>query len=178
MTGNQRADTFKLVTANWQEGFDDLAHSLTQACQVHYATRLVSVAVFGSIGRWTMRPDSDIDLLIVASPLPDGRMRRIEEFRPVEDSLELEIRSKRRLGIHTYRSPIFKTREEISSRPSILLDMTEDARILFDRDGFLVGQLEALKERLRELGARRVFQGEFWWWDLKPDLKPGEVFQL
>jgi len=178
MIGNQRTDTFKLVARNWQERFDDLVDSLTQACEVHYGARLVSVAIFGSIGRRTMRPDSDIDLLIVASPLPDGRMRRVEEFRPVEDSLEPEILSKRRFGIHTYLSPIFKTPEEISSRPPILLDLTEDARILFDRDGFLAGQLEALKERLQELGARRVFQGEFWWWDLKPDLKPGEVFQL
>ncbi|MCX5971457.1 MAG: nucleotidyltransferase domain-containing protein [Coprothermobacterota bacterium] len=152
--------------------------SLAQACKVHYGARLVSLAIFGSVGRGTMKPDSDIDLLIVASPLPYGRMKRVEGFRPVEDALEPEILKKRILGIHTYLSPIFKTPAEISSRPLILLDLTEDARILFDRDGFLRGQLEALKERLRELGARRVVQGEAWWWDLKPDFKPGEVFQL
>jgi len=178
MSGNQVTYTFEPLARNCKEEFDDLLDSLAQACKVHYGARLFSLAIFGSVGRGTMKPDSDIDLLIVASPLPDGRMKRVEEFRPVENALEPEILKKRILGIHTYLSPIFKTPAEISSRPLILLDLTEDARILFDRDGFLRGQLEALKERLHELGARRVVQGEAWWWDLKPDFQPGEVFQL
>jgi hypothetical protein len=31
---------------------------------------------------------------------------------------------------------------------------------------------------LHELGARRVRLGSAWYWDLKPDFKPGEVFDL
>jgi predicted nucleotidyltransferase len=166
------------LVADWQAEFDGLLQSLILACVTFYEDRLVSLAVFGSVGRGKMRPDSDIDILIVASPLPNGRMRRIEEFHPIEESLEKEIIAKRKLGIHTYLSPIFKTPHEISSRPPILLDLTEDARILYDRDNFLKEQLEALVTRLHELGAKRVYRGEAWWWDLKPNLKPGEVFQL
>ncbi|MFB3904718.1 MAG: hypothetical protein ACE15E_14805 [Acidobacteriota bacterium] len=39
-------------------------------------------------------------------------------------------------------------------------------------------QLRDLKDRLARLGARRVWQGNAWHWDLKPDYKPGDVFEL
>jgi predicted nucleotidyltransferase len=51
---------------------------VTQRVRHHYGARLVSLVVFGSIGRGTARPDSDVDLLIVAENLPDGRMARVE----------------------------------------------------------------------------------------------------
>ena len=56
--------------------------------------------------------------------------------------------------------------------------MVEDARILFDRDGFFAAVLERLRARLEALGARRVWRGNAWFWDLKPDYVPGEVFEL
>ena len=31
---------------------------------------------------------------------------------------------------------------------------------------------------LEKLGARRIWRGEAWMWDLKPDYKVGEVFEL
>jgi hypothetical protein len=144
----------------------------------HYGERLVSLALFGSAGRGTMRPDSDLDFLVVASPLPNGRMRRVEDFAPVESVLEPELRTKQSRGVYTYLSPIFKTPEEIVATSPILLDMTEDVRVLFDREGFLGRQLADLRARLRKLGARRVFSGDGWWWDLKPDFKDGEVFSI
>ena len=36
----------------------------------------------------------------------------------------------------------------------------------------------AMCEALAELGARRVPWQGGWYWELKPDLKPGEVFTL
>jgi predicted nucleotidyltransferase len=41
--------------------------NLSEACVVFYGDRLVSLVVFGSVGRKTVRPDSDIDILIVAN---------------------------------------------------------------------------------------------------------------
>ena len=125
-----------------------------------------------------MCPESDIDLLIVASPLPDGRMARVEEFTPVENALEDEMRDKEHLGIHTRLSPLFKTPREIAAHSPILLDMTQDARLLYDRDDFFQQQLNALRKRLKEWGAKRVFTGNAWWWDVKRDFKPGEVFEI
>ena len=60
----------------------------------------------------------------------------------------------------------------------LFLDMIEDARMLHDQDDFLRRTLAEFKARLDRLGARRVWRGNAWYWDLKPDYKPGEVFEL
>ncbi len=55
---------------------------------------------------------------------------------------------------------------------------SDASRIVFDRDGFLRGALDAFAARLAHLGARRIWRGEHWFWDLKPDYQPGDVFEL
>jgi hypothetical protein len=56
--------------------------------------------------------------------------------------------------------------------------MIEDARLLYDPEGFLAGYLDRLRARLRQLGARRIRRDNAWYWELKPDLAPGEIFTL
>ena len=60
----------------------------------------------------------------------------------------------------------------------ILLDMLDDGRLLYDRGGFFAGELAALKERLDKLGSKRIWKGDAWYWDLKPDFKPGDEIVL
>jgi hypothetical protein len=54
----------------------------------------------------------------------------------------------------------------------------EEAKIAYDRDGFLYNNLTRLRLKLAELGAKRVPIGDRWYWDLKPDYKPLEVVNL
>jgi len=35
-----------------------------------------------------------------------------------------------------------------------------------------------LKGRLDKLGARRIWKDDAWYWDLKPDFKPGDEIVL
>jgi len=56
--------------------------------------------------------------------------------------------------------------------------MTEDIEILYDRNQFFQKRLDRLKKRLHELGSKKIWKGEMWYWVLKPDLKPGEIFSL
>ena len=56
--------------------------------------------------------------------------------------------------------------------------MVEDARVLYDRNGFFANELTRLRSKLTQLGAKRVWKGNVWYWDLKPDYRPGEVFDL
>jgi len=163
---------------DWCRAFEEVLDACKTACEEFYGERLVSLAVFGSVGRRTMRPDSDIDLLVVAYGLPKGRMRRVAEFVAVERCVEPILRAKESAGVRTRLSPLIRTPSEIEAGSAILLDMTEDLRALFDRDRFLERRIEKLRQRLKELGARRVRTGDAWWWDLKPDFKPGEVFTL
>lgn len=158
--------------------YDELLAHLLEKLEEHYGSRLVACAVFGSVGRGTPRQDSDIDLLIVARDLPRGRLRRVEEFLPVEAAIEPDLKAAVPVGAAIVLSPVFKTPEEFEAGSPLFLDMVEDARILFDPDGFLSRCLEGLRARLQKLGARRIRRGNAWYWDLKPDLKPGEVFTL
>lgn len=158
--------------------FDHLLAVALTGVQAFYRDRLVSLAVFGSVGRGTMRADSDIDLFLVAEPLEPNRTVRNREFNGVEESVKSALIQARTKGINTCFTPLIYTPDEVRRHPSVMLDMTQDARILFDRDAFLDGELETMRQRMRILGSRRIFMGDAWYWDLKPDFKPGEVVTI
>lgn len=160
------------------EHLQHLLADVVAATRSHYGNRLVSLVVFGSVGRGTARPDSDLDLLIVADDLPAGRMARVREFAAVEATLQERQANGRRLGFPIDCSPVFKTRDEVLSGSPLFFDMVDDARILFDRDGFFAAALGRLRTRLTQLGARRIWRGNAWFWDLKPNYRSGEVFEL
>lgn len=144
-----------------------LFEELQILCRKTYGERLVSLAVFGSVGRGTARPDSDVDILLVVEGLSHWRMKRMEEFKPIESALT---------GVPI--SPILKTPDEIKNGSPLLLDMVEDAVTLYDRADFLKNTLDNLRANLARLGAKRIWRGDQWFWDLKPDYRRGEVFEV
>jgi hypothetical protein len=158
--------------------YEEILQALPAELHATYGPRLVACAVFGSVGRGTPRYGSDIDLLLVVRGLPRGRFKRVDEFLPVEARLEAALT----VGEPGYPaialSPVFKTPEEVEAGSPLFFDMVEDAQILYDPEGFLAHYLDGLRARLRQLGARRLWRGNAWYWELKPDLKPGEVFAL
>lgn len=161
-----------------KEQFDSLIEATRAACRRCYGERLKALALFGSVARGTMRFDSDIDLLLVVSPLPDGRMRRMDEFRAVDEAMAGKLARAQALGIHTSLSPVFKTPDELRQGSLLFLDMIDEARILHDPEGMLKAYFADLGARLRRLGAQRVQKAGGYYWLLKPDLKPGEDFSL
>lgn len=161
-----------------QRGLEELLAAVLAACRQHYGERLVSLAVFGSVGRGVARPDSDVDLLIIVRDLPRGRVARSADFRAVEQAVAPRLAALRLEGIRPELSPVFKTPAELSQGSPLLLDMVQDARLLQDREDCLRNALAALQARLERLGARRVWRGSAWYWDLRPDYRPGEVFEL
>jgi len=158
--------------------YDALETEVAEAVRAVYGERLVSLVVFGSVGRRSPRPGSDMDLLLVCEPLPRGRPARVEEFRSVEKRLAACLEKMNASGLRVELSPVFKTPAEAQRGSPLFLDMVEDGRVLFDRGGFMQGVLRRLAARLEALGARRVRRGNAWFWDLKPDFRVGEVFDL
>ncbi len=158
--------------------FESLLAELTTEIEKHYGARLISAVVFGSVGRGTPRADSDLDILIIADPLPDGRMPRVADFAPVREALAARILALRAKDIFTTLAPIFKTPADARRGSLLFLDMIDDGRILSDRSGFWNQFLGDFKERLRRLGARKIVDGDRWYWDLKPDYRVGEIFEI
>ena len=74
---------------------------------------------------------------------------------------------------------VFRTEKELADTPWLLLDICDHGIILFDPRQVLARKLASLRLRLRELGSRRVELADgSWYWDLKPDMRPGEVIAL
>lgn len=155
-----------------------LAKRLANELEAAWGDNLVCVAVFGSTARGDQTPTSDIDLLVVAETLPATVTERHGLFYQVESRLDPDFESLRRIGIYTEFSPLLKSRAEASRNARLYLDMTLDCVILHDKNGFFESVLDRLRARLKELNAKRIHLGKKWYWDLKPDYKPGEVFEL
>lgn len=159
--------------------FAELAVSLATLLHL-LGPRLRSVALFGSCARGTPAPESDIDLLIVGDPLPSSLEGRLEELRPVTEAVYRFARTRppRRRELHLPQIVPF-TPAELHEEPPLLLDLTQDARILFDPEGILTEELERLRRKLARLGSRRVRTAEGWeYWALKPGARVGEVGEL
>jgi len=161
-----------------KEYFDRVVETLAGEVAGYYGDRLISLAIFGSVARGTYRHDSDIDLLLVVDRLPRGRMKRIAEFMRIEERLGKILKDARKQGLFIELSPIIKGPDEVEAGSPLFLDMIEDIKVLYDKDCFLMNRLKRLKARLDKLGARRLWRGNAWYWDLKPDFKPGDVIEL
>jgi hypothetical protein len=150
--------------------------------QEHFGDRLISLVLYGSVARSEAREDSDIDLLLILDPVTTNYHRRLDEVLVVQTRLEQEGVYEaliKVLGHAPYLSYLILSKEEADENRYIYLDMVEDAKLLFDRAGFFEMRLRAVRNRLEELGSRRVqLEDGTRYWDLKPDLKAGECFVL
>ncbi len=139
---------------------------------------LLAVALFGSVARGTGHATSDIDLLIVHRG--DARealglfidillaLRRTPEYQ----ALEAE-------GFLPEPAPLFLTPERLAQHPRVLLDVLDHGVVLHDPERLLDETLKQLRQRLDALGARKVTLPDgTWYWDLKPDWKPGDTIAL
>lgn len=160
----------------YREEFERALQIINQATQEVYGERLVSVAVFGSVGRGTPRPDSDIDLLIVAESLPRGRLKRMAEFAGVEEIVESRAPEFRLIKLDL--SPVIKEKNEVLQGSLLFLDLIDDVKICYDRGDFLFLYLRGLKRKLQQMGARKIYRGGAWYWVLKENYRPGEVIEI
>lgn len=155
-----------------------MEQALLRECQSFYGARLITLAGYGSVARGTFGPLSDFDFLLVADDFADGNPPRNQEFQSVKRALEPEMENCRAAGWEITLRPLFKSPPAVEYGSPLFLDMVDDARILFDRDDFFARRLDLMQKRMRALGSKRIWEGETWYWDLKPDWKPGDVIEL
>jgi hypothetical protein len=140
--------------------------------------KLVTVGLFGSVARNEATPFSDIDLLLIIEGLPRGRFARLDLLEAVNDEIDPHLERLREEDIFSDICPILKTPEEAKRPTPLYLDMVEDLQILYDRENFFFDILNQVRDSLKKLGARRQSLGSFRYWELKPDYKPGEIFEI
>jgi predicted nucleotidyltransferase len=151
---------------------------LRQRAQAFYGDHLISLAVFGSHASGRARPRSDLDLLLVLSTAAPRRRLRLDEFDRLEEDLGPALDALEAEGWPCDLSPVIRTRDEAERFSILYLDMTVDVRILVDRDNFLQRRLDRMRAELQRLGAERRTLGDRWYWVLKKDYRPGEVFEI
>lgn len=160
--------------ATYKKLLDQLLESLREALGRDV---IQAFALFGSVARSEARRDSDIDLLVVHKPVS---FRPVERFSEVRSKLHKsdEYQRLEAEGFTTDSFPIFMTEEDLYERPLILLDIMDHGVIVYD-NGVLEKRFDSLSKRLSELGSKKVvLEDGSWYWDLKPDWKPGEVIEL
>lgn len=154
------------------------ARDYAEALKVLLGERLISVVLFGSVARGEAGPYSDIDLLIVVDGLPKGRFARKALLSALDPMVEERLAALEAQGCFPRLTRLIKTGAEAGRVVPLYLDMTEDAKLLYDRDAFFSSVLDRLRHRLQQLGAVRKYKGQVRYWDLKPDLVAGDRFEL
>lgn len=161
---------------------NDLLKNLLEAfiIKLKNEPRLNPAAVihFGSTARGPFKHETDIDLMIVCSQLPQNRYERFELIYPLEQSMDLYFSKLRQQNHHLYFSTILKTKEEFAHFSLLYLDMITDAKILLDEEGLAENVFQKTKQWIEVSGAYRVQRGLKWYWVLKKDYKQGEYFQV
>jgi hypothetical protein len=138
---------------------------------------LVAIALFGSVARGEARPQSDLDLYVVTRKPSPGDPRLREMWGRIDASSE--YRALVRAGYRPTPSPVPHTIGDLARHPWILLDIAHHGVILHDPESILERELNLVRRRMAELGSRRVeLPDGSWYWDLKPDWRPGEVIEL
>jgi predicted nucleotidyltransferase len=151
-----------------------IINKFKQKLLVRFRDELISLVLFGSVARGTARKESDMDVLIILKDAPDSYYERL---KPVVE-IELEMR-KDAERMPPVLSSIILSLDEAKQNRNIFLDMIDDSIILYDTDNFFKNRLSELKNRLDQLGSRKILlDDDTWYWNLKPDIKAGDVIEL
>ena len=131
------------------------------ALKDNLGTALISVVLFGSQARGEARPDSDWDMLIISSSLPNKPFQRhlhLKQILPAAWRAKISI--------------LAKTPQECEARLSSLwLDIALDGLILYDPEGYMQKKLSYLKKLITKEGLYRKQDGAdfVWQWQSVPE---------
>jgi predicted nucleotidyltransferase len=162
--------------------YRQIAEDFARLLERGLGEQLVSVVLYGSVARGDTQVGSDIDMLVIVDARSREEKRALRR-RVVDLATEFEnsglMEELFQQGHLVDLEHRLYTKEEAQRTHIFYLDLTQDAILLVDRDGFFASKLEQVRQRMGELGTRRVyFEDGCWYWELKPGMQPGEVVEL
>ncbi|MEM3713166.1 MAG: nucleotidyltransferase domain-containing protein, partial [Thermoproteota archaeon] len=140
-------------------------------------SKLESIVLFGSLSTGRVRPESDIDLLVVARDLPDKYSDRTSIIRGIVSSKALDeiiIHNWKKNDVYSELDILLIDVKEASVTHPLYLDLTKDCVIIYDRNNLMTEKLEEVREKLEEMGAKRFEEPDgSWYWILSPRVSRG-----
>lgn len=141
---------------------------------------LMGLLVFGSIARGDWDGDSDVDLLIVLRRFEGTRREMLGEIIEIRKELRISREYKECVSRGFYPTVEVYPLEADEARKfrRMYLDALTEGVIVFERESFLTNLTRDFKERLREIGARRIeipSVGHYW---TLGNMRAGEVLDL
>ncbi|MCX8188967.1 MAG: nucleotidyltransferase domain-containing protein [Nitrososphaeria archaeon] len=135
-------------------------------------SRLESIVLFGSLSKGTAKPESDIDLLVVAKELPESYSERtsiiheIVSFKLMDDII---IYLWKNYGIYADLDILLIDERETNITHPFYLDMVKDAIIIYDKNNIMSNKIEEVRKKLEKIGAKRFEEPDgSWYWILSP----------
>jgi HEPN domain-containing protein len=122
--------------------------------------RLLAVVLFGSRVRRTARPESDWDVLVVATDLPDT----------LADRARLLARGSTPPAVRGIAALLHSPEEFTHGLASVYLDIALDGQILYDPQGIAARRLASVRKLIRSEGLYReeTPAGDMWTWRKPP----------
>lgn len=138
----------------------DLAKRYAAEARERLGDHIVSIALYGSVARGEAGPGSDIDLFVVFTNAPPGMLNRRRLLDPVRESLTPDLEMLWREGIYVDFVEVIRTRSEAEKFHPLYLDMSQEAVLLYDRNGFLEKVLGRGRRRAGEEGSGAEIHGK------------------
>ncbi|MCX8184003.1 MAG: nucleotidyltransferase domain-containing protein, partial [Crenarchaeota archaeon] len=136
-------------------------------------SKLESIVLFGSLSVGRAKPESDIDLLVVARDMPikySERTSIIREAMSCKLMDDIIIQAWREKGLYTELDTLLIDVEEASVTHPFYLDLTRDCVIIYDKNGLMTRKIAEVREKLEKIGAKRFEEPDgSWYWVLAPE---------
>lgn len=141
---------------------DHFLSNVVGVFKAHLGPDLIAIVLYGSWARGETRPESDIDLLLIARNLPRDRFERVNYVHQPAVG-----RFRRRISVLAKEPAEFE-----GYFPSLYLDIGLDGIILYDPEGYMASKLARIREIIEEAGLYRGRRdGELMWlWKRQPAL--------
>lgn len=145
-------------------------------------SRLESIVLFGSLSTGRAKPESDIDLLVVAKDLPSKYGERTTIIREAVSCRLMDdiiIHAWMEKGVYTDLDILLIDVEEAAVTHPFYLDLTRDCIIIYDKNGLMSRKIAEVKEKLEKIGAKRFEEPDgTWYWVLSSEPETARSVEL